>query len=328
MLKLALIGCGKMGSALATGILSQQAESQVFGFDALPQACQALARSLPEHLQARFVPCDDAIHAVEQSQACLLAVKPRQLHDAIPQDPRAQARLFISIAAGIPLHRLREMAPNARWLRAMPNTPALLGEGISVLHVPKEHCPEDLAMARLILGPVGELIEIEDESLMHVVTALSGSGPAFAAVVVEALADGAVNEGLPRQLAYHLARATLRGSMALLEDQHPAQLKDAVASPGGTTMAGLCAAEAAGLRFALIDAIRQATARSRELAKEGGGTGQAPNRQEVGGTGQAPNRQEVGELAERPIDKKSQPGGGDSLRSKPEGCVPGMARNK
>jgi len=171
----------------------------------------------------------------------------------------------LSIAAGVSRACLQGWVRHPRVLRAMPNTPALVGEGISVLHVPSDVEPALLLLARRVLAALGEFVEVADEDLLHVVTALSGSGPAYAAVVLESLADGAVTEGLPRALALQLARETLRGAMTLMRDTHPALLKDAVSSPGGTTTAGLAAAEAGGLRSALIEAVRAATRRSREL---------------------------------------------------------------
>jgi pyrroline-5-carboxylate reductase len=160
-----------------------------------------------------------------------------------------------------------ELAPGARVIRVMPNTPALVGEGASGLCRGCHATKEDAALAEVLLNAVGTC-QIVQEEMMDAVTGLSGSGPAYVMLVIEAMADGGVRAGLPRPIALRLAAQTVRGAATLLlsTQKHPGELKDMVTSPGGTTIAGVAALEEAGLRNALIAAVTAATQRSRELS--------------------------------------------------------------
>jgi pyrroline-5-carboxylate reductase len=168
--------------------------------------------------------------------------------------------------AGVRLERLQASFPGWRVVRAVPNTPALVRQGLVGLAYGEAVGPSQRQQVQRWFGQVGEVFELP-ESQLDGFLALTSSGPAFAALVVEALADGAVAAGLPRALATPLARKMLSGSMALMEQQglHPGQLKDMVSSPGGTTIAGLRVLEQAGLRSALIEAVLSASERSRAL---------------------------------------------------------------
>ncbi len=196
----------------------------------------------------------------------LLAVKPQQLAAAAATAP-AQGGLLISVLAGVPLERLQDLFPGWACVRAVPNTPALVRQGLTGLAFADAVPSEQRRWVREMFSQVGEVHELA-ESLLDGFLALTSSGPAFLAVVCEALADGAVAAGLPRVLAQQLAASTLAGTAALLEEQqlHPAALKDMVSSPAGTTIAGLRRLERGGLRSALLEAVLAAAERSRQLA--------------------------------------------------------------
>jgi pyrroline-5-carboxylate reductase len=175
--------------------------------------------------------------------------------------------LVISIAAGVKLATLGEALPTGQHLiRAMPNTPALIGHGVTALAPAAHTPPEGLALAQEIFAAVGRVVVVA-ERLMDAVTGLSASGPAFVFVIIEALSDAGVRMGLDRATALTLAAATVEGAAEMVQTtgQHPGQLKDMVTSPGGTTIAGLQVLERAGLRGVLIDVVEAATRRSAEL---------------------------------------------------------------
>ncbi len=204
-----------------------------------------------------------------EADVIVLAVKPQVALSALRQLGDALAsRLLISIAAGITTRALADHAsPETRIVRTMPNTPALVLRGVSAFAAGPNATPDDLSFTEHFLSTCGAAVRVE-ESMMDAVTGLSGSGPAYVMMIIEALSDGGVRAGLPRPTATMLAAQTLLGSAELLlqSGKHPGQLKDAVTSPGGTTIAGLHALEKAGLRAALMDAVLAATARSKELA--------------------------------------------------------------
>jgi pyrroline-5-carboxylate reductase len=177
----------------------------------------------------------------------------------------------LSIAAGVPTAALEAaLGDGARVVRAMPNTPALVGAGVSAIAAGRAAGDEDLAWAAEILGAVGDVVTVP-EHLLDAVTGLSGSGPAYVFLVVEALIDAGVLAGLPREVAERLAVGTVAGAGRLLAEtgQSPADARAAVTSPGGTTAAGLRVLEAAGVRAAFLEAVAAATERSRELGAPG-----------------------------------------------------------
>ncbi len=209
--------------------------------------------------------------AAAAARIVLLAVKPQQAAAACREIAPALAGdvVLVSIVAGLSTAALAGLAETRRVVRVMPNTPSLVGRGVSVVCHTPEVPAADLERILKLLGAVGHVHEA-DESLMDAVTGLSGSGPGFVALLVEALSDGGVKAGLPRPLALALAVETLSGTAALLEQtgEHPAQIKDRVSSPGGTTIAGLAVLEQRGVRGALIDAVVAAAARARELGQQ------------------------------------------------------------
>jgi pyrroline-5-carboxylate reductase len=225
-----------------------------------------------------------AVSAAEEvaakSEVVLLAVKPQDMQGLLEsiagtrETGRRKAEggrrnpLFVSIAAGITLRQLEGwLGGSARVIRSMPNTPALILQGASAFARGKYATEEDAKLAAKVLGAVGTAQEVP-EKLLDAVTGLSGSGPAYVYTVVEALADGGVLMGLPRATALQLAAQTVAGAagMVLSTGKHPAALRDEVTSPGGTTIAGLEQLEKQGLRNALVQAVRKATERSKELA--------------------------------------------------------------
>jgi pyrroline-5-carboxylate reductase len=261
----AMIGGGQMALALAEGFCRAGllGPADITVYDPHAPARERLATRLPG---IRFA--DTPAAAAAAASLVFLAVKPQQAAAAcreITGHLRDDA-VLVSIVAGASTDTLAAMAGTKRVVRVMPNTPSLVGHGVSVV-CRTSHVPADAAgRVQSLLASVGHVHEA-DESLMNAVTGLSGSGPGFVALLVEALADGGVKAGLPRPLAMSLAVETLSGTAALLEQtgEHPAQIKDRVSSPGGTTIAGLAVLEQRGVRGALIDAVVAAAARAKEL---------------------------------------------------------------
>lgn len=208
---------------------------------------------------------------LEAAEALLLAVKPQILDKVISQltlDEIGNYPLILSILAGTPLSRLELTFPNFPVIRVMPNTPATVGAAMTAIAAGTQVKPSHLTLATSIFGAVGEVVEVS-ESLMDGVTGLSGSGPAFVALMIEALSDGGVASGLPRAIATKLAIQTVLGTATLIKETelHPGQLKDNVTSPGGTTIAGVAKLEEKGFRSAVIEAVKAAYRRSQELGK-------------------------------------------------------------
>jgi len=255
-----------MGTALVEGAMRAGviAAADVIGVDPWLAAQEQFAQVTGARVASE-------ISAVAGCEVILLCTKPL---DAIPamraaaETSRGQSALVISIAAGITVSALEAAAEHLRVIRAMPNTPALVGMGAAGYCLGTRATPADAAIARLLLGAVGLAVEVP-ERLMDAVTGLSGSGPAYVYLIIEALADGGVCAGLPRADAVLLAAQTVLGAatMVLQTGQHPAVLKDMVTSPGGTTLAGLAVLERHGLRSAIIEAVAAATRRSAELGQ-------------------------------------------------------------
>ncbi len=265
---LGVIGGGVMGEALLSRLIDQGIfeASQIIVSD--PQPAR---REFLEQTYGVSTTTDNAA-VVAQSDTILLAIKPQMLttvaDDLSARAPQAASPLGLSILAGIPLARLEQAFPGWAMVRAMPNTPATVGAGVTAIAPGTSATPDQVQWAKTIFASVGEVVEVP-ESLMDAVTALSGSGPGYVALMVEALADGGVAVGLPRATAMQLAIQTLKGTAELLQHSqiHPGVLKDRVTSPGGTTIAGIAQLEAAGLRSALIEAVRAAHQRSVELGQ-------------------------------------------------------------
>jgi pyrroline-5-carboxylate reductase len=266
-MKLGVIGCGKMGTALVEGAIRSGAvaAADVTGADPWQGARDHFAKATGAAVAAE-------ISALAGCEVVLLCTKPQDVPAALRDASIAshgKQLLVISIAAGITLDALETAAAaNLRVIRAMPNTPALVGKGAAGYCLGSRASREDAECARQLLGAVGLAVEVP-ERLMDAVTGLSGSGPAYVYLVIEALADGGVRAGLPRAEAIQLAAQTVLGAAAMVLETgaHPAVLKDMVTSPGGTTIAGLAELERHGLRAALMDAVAAATRRAAELGK-------------------------------------------------------------
>ena len=209
---------------------------------------------------------------VKASDVVVLAVKPQvfdKVLDAVGADFRVH-QLLVSVAAGVPVSAMEARLPDgARVVRSMPNTPATVDAGATAIAAGTHATDEDLEVARGLFSAVGRVVTL-DETLLDAVTGLSGSGPAYVFVFLEALGDAGVRMGLPRDAAYQLAFQTVLGAarLAIEDGRHPAALKDQVTSPGGTTIAGLERLEAGGLRAAVCDAVAAATRRSVELSQD------------------------------------------------------------
>lgn len=254
-----------MGEALISRLITRgtMASEQIVVGDPSPDRRQFLANTYGVRVSAE----NQAVLA--GSGAVLVAVKPqvfRAVEPDLAQAAAQQTALMISIMAGVPLSTLEAAVPGWPVIRAMPNTPATVGAGVTAIAPGKAVTPEHMDQARSIFAAVGTVVEVS-ESLMDAVTGLSGSGPGYITLVIEALSDGGVAAGLPRSVALQLAIQTVKGTAELLQvtDIHPAQLKDRVTSPGGTTIAGIAQLELGGLRAALIEAVVAACDRSKAL---------------------------------------------------------------
>jgi pyrroline-5-carboxylate reductase len=266
-IRIGFIGAGRMATALGQGLLTSgfAAAGGVVACDVDPDARLRFA----EATGAEAVETAEAVWS--RAEIVVLAVKPQQMTDVLAEARRhvAPRHLVISIAAGVPLQTLAAaLGDDTRLVRVMPNTPALVGAGAAGFALGGAATPEDARTVERLFATVGIAVPLP-EKLLDAVTGLSGSGPAFVYEIIEALSDGGVRVGLPRDVATRLAAQTVLGAarMVLETAEHPAVLKDAVASPGGTTIAGLHVLARGGLRGVLIDAVVAATGRSAELGR-------------------------------------------------------------
>jgi pyrroline-5-carboxylate reductase len=261
------LGTGKMATALAKGFVRAGLVTprQIFGSDPLPAARAAFGKETG----ARIATANARV--AELASVLVLATKPDQTLAALAEvrgrfTPR---HLLISIAAGVPIAKLESALPQrARVVRVMPNTPALVGASASGFALGKNATRHDGELARRLFSAVGVAVQLK-ESLLDAVTGLSGSGPAYVYQFIEALSDGGVAAGLPRDVATRLAAQTVLGAakMVLETGQHPGALKDMVASPGGTTIEGLHELEKGRLRGTVMSAVRAATEKSKKLGQ-------------------------------------------------------------
>jgi pyrroline-5-carboxylate reductase len=256
-----------MATALAKGFLQRglATAGALTASDPLPLAAEEFHRATGGRVVA------DNLAVADQADCLFLAVKPQQMSDVLAQlaGRLSEGQLVVSVAAGVSLATMsKALGPGPRLVRVMPNTPCLIGLGASAYCLGPGARAEDGQRVRGLLESVGLAFQVE-EKLLDAVTGLSGSGPAFVYLVIEALSDGGVRMGLPRDVALALAAQTVRGAaeLVLASGQHPAVLKDQVASPGGTTIAGLQALEAGAVRGVLMGAVEAATRRSAELGK-------------------------------------------------------------
>jgi pyrroline-5-carboxylate reductase len=263
------IGAGQMARALAGGFVRSGLvdPGKLLAADPLAQAVEAFQQAVPGAGGSA-----ENADVARRADVLVLATKPQQLAAAVASLAAPAAdKLVISIAAGTTLATLEAALPKSRLVRVMPNTPCLVGESASAYALGVGATAEDGRLVAQLLESVGIALAVE-EKLLDAVTGLSGSGPAFVFVIIEALADAGVRMGLPRDVALRLSTQTVRGAAAMVSEtgEHPGILKDRVASPAGTTIAGLAALESGGLRGTLIAAVEAATRRSIELGKQSG----------------------------------------------------------
>ncbi len=262
--RIAILGGGNMGSALVKGLIA--GGTATVDQIVVAEKLAAQADKLRQELGVTLVDRPAAVGAVE---TLIVAVKPQDFDSAVKalDETLADQALVITLAAGVTLKRLAGLLPQRpNLVRAMPNTPALVGKGVTAL-APAVGLPDSLLeRARAIFAAVGQVVTVK-ESLMDAVTGLSGSGPGYAFLFMEALIDAGVAAGLDRATARTLAVGTVAGAAELImqSGQHPAALKDMVTSPAGTTITGIQVLERGGLRGLVMDAVVAATARSREL---------------------------------------------------------------
>jgi pyrroline-5-carboxylate reductase len=263
--KIGIIGAGNMGEAILRGLYQKGMAKGIVVSELRSDRRNAIKKTYGVEVVS------DNRQLASQVQVIILAVKPQELKGVLQEIAPAlePSTLLISIAAGASLGAIASvLAKDVRLIRAMPNIAAQALESATALSPGAEVSAADLEQAREIFNAMGKTVIIP-ESLMDAVTGMSGSGPAYVSLFIEALADGGVRMGLPRKDALEMAIQTVLGTARLLTEQgeHPAHLKDRVASPGGTTIAGIAALEAKGFRGAVMEAVAAATQRSKELAK-------------------------------------------------------------
>jgi pyrroline-5-carboxylate reductase len=258
---LLIVGGGRMGEALLGGLLKAgRAAGELVVVEVSPSRRQELVAAHPEVA---------VVEAVVPARAAVLAVKPGDVTGAVRAVADAGARRVLSVAAGVTTQAIEAAAGRPlAVVRAMPNTPALIGAGAAAISPGSAAREQDLAWAEEVLGAVGVVVRVP-ETALDAVTGLSGSGPAYVFLVAEAMVEGGVLAGLSREVAETLAFQTLLGSSRLLIDGRlsPAALRAAVTSPGGTTAVGLRELERRGVRAAFLDAVGAAAARARELGQ-------------------------------------------------------------
>ncbi len=262
-----------MATALATGLTQTQTipSEQLFGYDVNPEAMQRFAQTTGAGTK------NSIADLVAACQVVFLAVKPQQMGDVLHQISVAlaeshavpHANLWITIAAGVPIQAyLKDLGTSTRLIRVMPNMPCLVGEGVCGFCLSEGATEEDAQLATSLLSTVGMALRFPERQL-DAVTGLSGSGPAYVYLMIEALADGGVKMGLARDVALQLAAKTVLGSAKVVIEtgEHPGVLKDRVCSPRGTTISAVHVLEQHGFRSVLMDAVEAATLRSREMGE-------------------------------------------------------------
>lgn len=269
MYKVGFIGAGNMAEALIKGLIS----SKVFNKKEI--TASDISNERESYISKKYGISINKNNKslVKESEIVILSVKPNNIKTVIKEVSSSVTanKILISIAAGIPISFIsKALGKNSKVVRVMPNTPALVLEGATAIFFSDKIKDSEKAQVLSIFGAIGKTFTIEKEDLMNGVTALSGSGPAFVALFIEALSDGGVKAGLPRNTALQLAVQTVLGTAKLISEEniHPAALKDMVSSPAGTTIEGLAELEVNGFRGNVISAIEAAEHRSRELSEE------------------------------------------------------------
>ena len=266
--KIGIIGCGVMGAALLNGIIHSNMihPTDIMVWDVLPQKIEEMIK------QFKVTAAADTKEMFDFPEMVFLAVKPVDMPGVLEdiRDCLTEGHILISVAAGIPIEQiLKIVGTEQKVIRLMPNTPCLIGKGMTVVSPGNNVDENELGFVMKLMESLGKVVILE-EKLMDAATGLSGSGPAYVFMFVEALADGGVKMGLPRDKALLLASQTVLGAaeMVIQTEEHPSVLKDKVASPGGTTIAGIYALEKKTFRGTVIKAVEAAAKRSKELGKE------------------------------------------------------------
>jgi len=266
--KISIIGTGNMGEALLSGL--------IFSESSYPKniICTDIRENRLTSIQEKYgvATTSDNIKAVEASEIIIYAVKPQIIASVLKETASCldMSKLVISIAAGVPLAAIEScLNKKLRLIRVMPNIAAFVKESASVVAAGGEATEEDIKLSLDIFNSMGKSIFLKENILMDAITGLSGSGPAYIFLIVEALADAGVKVGLSREDALFLSSQTVLGAAKLLLEtkEHPGRLKDMVTSPGGTAIAGIHTLEKGGLRTTLINAVEVATKRSKELGE-------------------------------------------------------------
>ncbi|HKI52166.1 MAG TPA: pyrroline-5-carboxylate reductase [Geothermobacteraceae bacterium] len=264
--KIGFVGGGNMAEAILKGVLhGSYSPEQVTVFEPAPERAAYLAESYGVNI------AESNRQVVERSDLVVLAVKPQIVQAILPDIARAWTadKLLVSILAGTTTISLEKgFSSKASVVRAMPNTPAMIGAAATAICPGTLASDSDLELARQLFATIGDVVAVS-EAQMDAVTGLSGSGPAYIYSVIEALAAGGVAEGLPEEVALKLAAQTVAGAARMVQQsgETPAVLRERVCSPGGTTLAGLQAMNGRGLQEVLVAGVQAATARSRELGK-------------------------------------------------------------
>ena len=264
--KIGFIGCNNMNGAILLGALESRVilKENVNVFDISSKVIEKMKSIGVNVVKSNKELC-------EGSDIIVLGTKPHHVRQAIEQcEGELAGKVLISVAAGISIDELRKMTNGkTRILRTMPNTPAMVGAGVTAFCLETDLSEEEKEEVVQLFEGIGS-VEWVEERLINVVAAISGSGPAFISMFVEAMADGGVKNGLTRDLAYKLAAETIvgTGKMLLEKNLHPGQLKDMVSSPGGTTIEGIKALEKGGLRHTVIDCIDESTEKAKKLTTQ------------------------------------------------------------
>ena len=268
MSKIAFIGAGNMAEALINGLVSAGI------FEAGDIIAADVLKDRLEHLSSThgIKTTDKNLKAAKQADIIVLSVKPNKILGVLESinSELTEDKIIISIAAGITVPAMSQVLEHkTKMVRVMPNTPALVLSGASVIYCNENVTSKEKDRVKEIFESVGIVHMVQDEGLLDPATGLSGSGPAYVSIFIEALADGGVKMGLPRGMAHELAAQTVYGTakMIIEADTHPAQFKDKVSSPGGTTIEGVHHLEKGGFRSSTISAVEAATRRSKELSK-------------------------------------------------------------
>ena len=259
------IGCGQMATALATGVSRECQLDCVYAFDPSHDALEKWTMLL-KPTNTPLQTCQSNQQVVENSQYVFLAVKPQMISEVAKQISAKPANIFVSVIAGTSIATLEELLNSDSVIRAMPNTPCLIGKGATAVSSNGNIRSEQLRFVTEMFSSVGKVVNV-NENLMDAITGLSGSGPAYVYTFIEAMVDAGVLAGLPRDVARTMSLQTILGATEMVDEskESPAVLRDRVTSPGGTTIHGMEQLEQKGFRGSILAAVNAATNRSREL---------------------------------------------------------------